>query len=38
VDEIEKKPLRSMKIKASKNKKNKNQTQNKYKIEDTTKF
>ena len=35
---IKKKTLRSINIKINRNQKNENQTQNKYKPEDTTKF
>jgi hypothetical protein len=35
---LKKKTSRSIKIKAKRNKKNDDQTQNKYKIDDTTKF
>jgi len=36
--ELKKKTLRNIKIKANRNKKSENQTQNKYKMEDKTKF
>jgi len=35
---LKKTTLRSIKIKTNKNQKNKDQTQNKYKLEDTTEF
>jgi hypothetical protein len=37
-DEIDKKTLQSIKIKTNRNQKNEDQTQNKYKLEDTTQF
>ena len=38
MDEIEKKTSRRIKIKINRNKKNKDQIQNKYKLEDITEF